>query len=222
MVAMRWWRSRQRPYEQGTRAYGAWRIYADTVEGSASVVDKKDNGRVYEVYWVKSEAVALEYLRRRDVRLEGYYVIVETPQRNLGRDMVMIFDEADGSLIEIPERTPLPVPTPSPTHCARCGYPILPCTHLEFRCDDPDCGHPWHTADFAQSTDEVIRAGWGYRCTQCRSAACRACYEATGSENLTTTRGFLLDPGDVQPHPADEITLRLCWVCQSPVTIFDE
>jgi hypothetical protein len=104
LVTMRWWRRRQRGYEPGVRAYGAWHLYADTVEGSSTVVDRKDSGQIYEVSWVKSEAVALEYLRRRDVRQEGYYVIVETPRRNLGRDMVMIFDEADGSLIEIPER----------------------------------------------------------------------------------------------------------------------
>lgn len=218
-----WWRRRKQPtYQPGTRAYGKWRLYADTVEGSDTVVDRKDNGQVYEVSWVGTEAVALEYLRRRDVRQERYYVIVETPYRNFGRDMIMIFDEADGALIEIPERTPIPELTASPTHCARCGYTILPCTHFEFSCDDPDCGHPWHTADFAQSADEVIRAGMGYRCTQCRSAACRACYEATGGENLATTDGFLLEPGDEQPHPADEITLRLCWICRSPVTIFDE
>ncbi|MEU6715037.1 hypothetical protein ABZ897_26535 [Nonomuraea sp. NPDC046802] len=218
-----WWRRRkQSTYQPGTRSYGKWRSYADTVEGSVSVVDRKDNGQVYEVFWVKTEAVALEYLRRREVRQEGYYVIVETPYRNLGRDMVMIFDEADGTLIEIPERTPLPELRASSTHCVRCGYPILPSSHVEFSCDDPDCGHPWHTADFAQSADEVILAGWGYRCTKCRSAACRACYEATGSENLTTTHGFLLEPGDERPHAADEIMLRLCWLCRSPVTIFDE
>lgn len=167
-----WWRRRQRGDRPSTRAYGQRHRYADTVELSDHVTDTKDNGHVYQVIFLKSEAVALEYLRHREVRQEGLYVIVETPQRNLGRDMIMIFDEADGSLVEIPERTPLPEPTPSPTHCARCGYPILPCEHLEIRCDDPDCGHPWHVAEFMQS--------------------------------------------------ADEITLRRCWICQSPVTIFDE
>lgn len=164
-----WWRRRrQTTYEPGTQAYGKWRPYADSVENSANVMDIKDNGKVYEVSWVKSEAVALEYLRRRDVRQERYYVIVETPYRNLGRDMIMIFDEADGALVEIPERTPLAELTASPTHCARCGYPIMPCSsNFEFPCDDPDCGHPWHTVDFAQTADEVIRAGGG---TAARSA----------------------------------------------------
>ncbi|WP_028921905.1 hypothetical protein [Pseudonocardia acaciae] len=219
---MRWWRPKQRAYQPGTQAYGQWRQYADTVEGSGIVVDRKDNGQVYEVSWVRSEAVALEYLRGRDVRLEGHYVIVETLGRNLGRDMIMIFDEADGSLIEIPERTPLPEPTPSTTHCARCGYPILPCRRVESGCDDPDCDHPWHTAEFAEGADELIRAGRGYRCTRCRSGACRACYEATGGENVTTTHGFLLEPGDERALPSEAITMRLCWVCRSPVTVFDE
>jgi hypothetical protein len=78
-------------------------------------VDRKDNGQVYEVSWV--ETAALDYLRHRDVRRQCHYVIVEAPRRNIGRDHD--FDEADGWLIEIPERTPLPEPTPSPTDCAR-------------------------------------------------------------------------------------------------------
>lgn len=222
LVAMWWWRSKQGIARPGVRAYGQWRLYADTVEGSGSVVDEKDDGQVYVVSWVISEAVALEYLRGHDVRHEGVYVIVETPQRKFGRDMVMIFDEADGSLLEIPERTSLPELTPSSTHCARCGYPILPSSRVEYPCDGSDCDHPWHTADFAESTDEVIRSGLGYRCTKCRSAACRACYEATGSQNVRTTHGFVVGPGETEAHPADEITQRLCWICHAPVTIFDE
>lgn len=218
-----WWRRRkQSKYPLGTRAYGEWQLYADTVEGSSVVVDKKDNGHVYVVSWVNSEAVALEYLRGHDVRQEGYYRVVETPNRNLARDMVMIFDEADGALIEVPERTPLPELTASTTHCARCGYPILPAARVEFPCDGSDCGHPWHTADFADPTDKVILAGWGYRCTVCRSAACRACYEATGDQNWVTTQGLLLDPADERPKESAELARRVCWVCPSPVTIFDE
>lgn len=218
---MRWRRSRRRESPPFILAYGAWRSYADTVEGSATVVETQDGGQVYEVSWVKSEAAALEYLRRRDVRQRSHYVIVETPHRSFGRDLIMIFDEADGSLIEIPERTPLPEPTPSTTQCARCGYAIMPSERVEFPCEGPDCGHPWHTADFAYGADEVIRQGLGYRCIRCRSGACRACYEATGSENRRTTSGFVFDEGDEQPHPSDEIVHRLCWVCQGPVTIFE-
>jgi hypothetical protein len=217
-----WWRRRKQAANQpGTVAYGKWRPYADSVEGSGIVVDTKDDGAVYEVAWVRTEAAALEYLRRRDVREERYYVIVETPHRNLGRDMIMIFDEVDGSLIEIPPRTPLPELTPSPTHCSRCGYAILPAQFKSFPCDGEDCGHPWHTADFAESADEVIRAGRGYRCTKCRSAACRACFEATGEENLATTQGFLMEVGEERPH-WDDIVMRLCWICRGPVTILDE
>src|SRR5689334_7462922 len=85
-----------------------FRHYAEPVEGSSQIVDRKDNGQVYIVSRVKSLAVALDYLRRTEVRDEGVYHIVETPGRSVGRDMVMIFDEADGSVIEIPDRTPLP------------------------------------------------------------------------------------------------------------------
>lgn len=218
-----WWRGRKRAaHEPSTRAYGRLRLYADTVEDSGTVIDKKDDGQVYEVSWVRTEAAALDYLRGRDVRRERYYVIVETPVRNFGRDMIMIFDEADGTPIEIPPRTPLAEPAASATHCARCGYPVLPSSRVEFPCDgDPDCGHPWHTADFAQSAEEVIGAGLGYRCVTCRSAACRACYEATGDENRARTHGFVAGPDDERPKADVEIVHRLCWICRSPVTILD-
>lgn len=204
-----WWsrKSRQRdavvlsPYRYGQR----W-VYAETVGGSGTVMDRKDNGNVYEVHWVKSEAVALEYLRHRDVRQEGYYVIIETPGRNLGRDMITIFDEADGSLIEIPERTPLPELQPSATHCARCGYPVLPAGAPE---DEP-VGPPGSVVvvEFSQSLEEVVRNGWGYQCTNCRSAACAACYQATGENTEAAGEAGRL--------------MHRCWVCGSPVTSFVE
>ncbi|MQA93412.1 MAG: hypothetical protein GEV11_01805 [Streptosporangiales bacterium] len=184
-------------------------------------MDRKDGGAVYEVYWVKSEAVALEYLRRRDVREEQYYVIVETPERNLGRDMVMIFDEADGAMLEIPSRTPLPELRASATHCSRCGYPILPCTLVGPGCTDPDCGHAMHVNDFAQSTFEVIVGGFGYRCISCDSAACRACYEATG-EKVSSTAAFRPAANPDLPHPGGDVRVFLCWACDSPVTAFSE
>jgi hypothetical protein len=181
----------------GVHRYGQLRLYAETVEGSSHVVDKKDNGRIYEVHWVRSEAVALDYLRRRDVRIEGYYVIVETPHRTIGRDMIMIFDEADGSMIEIAARTPLAEPQPSSTHCTRCGYPVLP---AEAATEQPNT-----IVEFAQSPEDLIRMGMGYRCINCDSVACAACYEVTG-ENTE----------------AGEIPWHRCWACQSPVTAFTE
>jgi hypothetical protein len=181
----------------GVHRYGRLRLYADTVESGSHVVDKKDNGRVYEVHWVRSEAVALEYLRRRDVRIEGYYVIVETPHRTLGRDMIMIYDEVTGSMIEIAARTPLPEPQPSPTHCIRCGYPVLPANATD---DEPGT-----IIAFAQSPAELVYNGMGYRCTSCGSAACAACYQVTGENTV-----------------AGEITWHRCWACESPVTAFTE
>lgn len=185
----------------GSSAYGP-KYYADTVEGSECVVDKKDSGAVYEVYWVKSETVALEYLRHRDVRQLRHYVIIETLGRNIGRDLIMIFDEADGTLIEIPERTPLPDLQPSTTHCARCGYPVLTIVNHP---DPPD--DPRKIVVFTESPDEVVLKGWGYRCTGCSSAACAACYRATGQNTETTAEG---------------VQWYRCWVCESPVTALIE
>jgi hypothetical protein len=55
----------------------------------------------------------------------------------------------------------------------------------------------------------------------CAGAACRAWYEATGAENLTTSAGFVLEEGDDLPHSSDQIRHRLCFVCQGSMTILD-
>jgi hypothetical protein len=57
--------------------------------------DKKDNGNVYEVYRSQSRATALSFLNAipQGVLPERHYVIVETPQGNVGKDMLGVFDE---------------------------------------------------------------------------------------------------------------------------------
>ena len=112
-----WWRRRrQATYQPGTRAYANGAPTPTTVEGSSTVVDRKDNGRVYEkVSWARTEAVALEYCAAGTSAKSLLRQIVEMPYRNLGRDMKSDLRRGRGALIEIPERTPLPELSASPT-----------------------------------------------------------------------------------------------------------
>ncbi len=58
-------------------------------------VDQKQNGNVYEVYQADSRAVALHFLESipQNKIPELYYVIVETPGGNVGKDRNGVFDE---------------------------------------------------------------------------------------------------------------------------------
>ncbi len=169
---------------------------------------KKTDSGVYEVYRCASEADALAFLRRRDVPEEKYYLIVETPQRNLGRDLIGIFDEKSEEQIEFPERTPLREPVPSRTNCARCGYVVLKSdarqnleAFAESFTSDP------FTVKIFTSLDELMERGFGYRCTGCSSLACASCYRSTqGAIARTATGGLRLT----------------CWVCGGPVELFGE
>jgi hypothetical protein len=192
-----------------------------TVGNGQVVIDRKPSGAVYEVHRAANEAAALEYLRGRDVRDQKYYVIVETPGRNLGRDLIMIFDEADGSMLEVPERNPLPDLRPSTTRCARCGYAILPATLPPSQQPEEHGPFTYRAVFFGQPPHDVIRMGWGYRCIRCRSGACESCYQATiddmGPVPESTT---VVYTAGKQLH--DDGLFRTCWVCHNPVTAFTE
>jgi hypothetical protein len=185
------------------------------------VIDRKPSGTVYEVHRAATEAAALAYLRGRDVRDEQYYVIVETPGRNLGRDLIMIFDEADGSLLEVPERNPLPDIRPSTTRCARCGYAILPATLAPAPEPEEHGPFTYRAVFFGHPPTEVIRMGWGYRCISCLSGACESCYQATIDDMgpIPESTTVVYSPGG-QLH--DDGLFRTCWVCKRPVTAFTE
>src|SRR4051794_40591889 len=81
---------------------------------------------VYHVYGGPDQRSALDFLRRNPVKEELVYHIVETPEGNLGRDLIYIFRESDGSPIELGSRPRSRLPTPSDTLCAWCGHFVRP------------------------------------------------------------------------------------------------
>jgi len=67
-------------------------------------------GNRYEVYQARNRADALAFLREQVVREERRYIVVETPEGSIGKDLIMIFDEATNTKIEYGERRPLEKP----------------------------------------------------------------------------------------------------------------
>ena len=58
-------------------------------------IDKKQNGRVYEIYRCGQRSTAVRFLKGIPAGTipESHYVVVETPSGNVGRDSLGIYDE---------------------------------------------------------------------------------------------------------------------------------
>ncbi|MFI5953058.1 hypothetical protein [Cryptosporangium sp. NPDC051539] len=125
---------------------------------------------LYLVEDFDSRAAALEFLRGCEVRDERVYVIAQSPEGNLGLDLVMIFEEVDGSFVEFAERSPLPAPQVSRENCHRCGYSVIPVGRP-----------PEGTTTITLALDDLETMGAGFRCPSCGALTCARCYRATSS-----------------------------------------
>lgn len=148
----------------------------------------------YFVWEFPDRAASLAFLRDCEVRQERVYVIAENPEGNLGKDLIMIFEEADGSFVELAERSAAPRGTRQ--DCGRCGYPVLPVSET--------AGSSIVFADRAVqryfALDELERGGHGFRCRSCRALGCAHCYRAANPPQLSD--------GSLVLH---------CWICRSEV-----
>lgn len=73
-----------------------FRCYAHIVPGvEVAGIDKKQNGRVYEIYRCSQRTTAVSFLKGipEGVIPESHYVVVETPSGNVGKDTIGIYDE---------------------------------------------------------------------------------------------------------------------------------
>lgn len=77
-------------------AKAGFKCYAYIIDGvSVAGIDKKVNGNVYEVYKSRSRANAMKFLGAipTSVIPPLHYIIVETPEGNVGKDVRGTFDE---------------------------------------------------------------------------------------------------------------------------------
>ena len=126
------------------------------------------NGNRYEVYRAKSKADAMTFLRAQEVREERRYIVVETPEGNIGKDLIMIFNEATNTKIEYGERRPLDKPCMTPGRCVRCGYTVLPAGAVGIAPGVTET----HTLLLL---DELKEKGVGIVCAKCRALHCPFC-----------------------------------------------
>ena len=145
---------------------------APSVQGVRFKQREVTNGNTYEVYTAPSRKRALEFLRAVEISRERKYVVVETPEGSLGKDLIMIFEEANGHRIEFGVRKPLPKPKKSRTHCARCGYPVLPAGREPAGVN---------VTEFVV-LDEMKAQGVGFYCSACRTCWCPFCVSADSLE----------------------------------------
>lgn len=149
-----------------------------------------------------TRAAALDFLRNCEVRDKGVYVIAENPEQNLGRDLIMIFEETDGSFVEIGKRSPLPTPIFSETDCARCRHTVLKAADPLEQIELPSST----TSVMAyHSLDENEMQGTGFKCQQCGALACAHCYRSVPQKH----------------KPDGGLDLR-CWLCNGSVGHFTE
>ena len=120
-------------------------------------------GNTYEVYTASSRKEALTFLRDREVKEEGRYLIVETPEGNIGRDLIMIFDEKSQETIEFPSRKPLAALVRSLEKCTGCGYTVIP------------AGAVVPGATYSGYVDPLKEKGGGYVCAGCKTLWCTCC-----------------------------------------------
>ncbi|WP_335972711.1 hypothetical protein [Streptomyces sp. CA2R106] len=125
----------------------------------------------YHVHSGPGRAAALEFLRRTPVRDELVYTVVETPEGTFGRDLIYIFDEADGALIELGVRTAGSTLTPSSTRCAWCEHTVVP---YDIPLDDRTHGSGPRSLD-PDGLAGLVRTGGGFGCGSCALLQCAVC-----------------------------------------------
>jgi endogenous inhibitor of DNA gyrase (YacG/DUF329 family) len=132
---------------------------------------ERNNGNTYEVYAATSKSIAMKFLRQFPVTLERHYVICESPQGNVGKDMIMIFDEGTQKRIEYGTRKPLPQIKLSTSNCSKCGYPVLPASERSTRF----AGSHGSDAEDIKDIALLKEKGVGFLCAPCRAAFCIFC-----------------------------------------------
>ncbi|MFI6056124.1 hypothetical protein ACIBCO_39430 [Streptomyces violascens] len=99
------------------------------------------------------------------------YNIVETPEGNFGRDLIFLFHEADGKLIELGERPQSHSPAPSSARCAWCGFFVIP---YKVPVNDEKAG----SLQLYLTYDELaglVKTGGGFHCRECLLLQCAVC-----------------------------------------------
>jgi hypothetical protein len=128
-------------------------------------------GGVYHVHSGPDRGAAVAFLRQSPPQEELVYNIVETPQGNVGCDFIYLFEEADGKPLDFAPRARLEqAPTPSKTHCAWCGFFVVPYERKLPR--NAAAVQFYLTHD---ELAELAKTGEGLACRDCGLVTCILC-----------------------------------------------
>jgi hypothetical protein len=115
----------------------------------------------------------MTFLREQEVKEPLRYLIVETPEGNLGKDLISIFDERDSKTLELGIRKPLRTLNKSDTHCSSCGYFVIPGGVSPIKA-------AWHFQFL--SLEDMQKKGQGLFCQRCESIMCAFCATLEGTK----------------------------------------
>jgi hypothetical protein len=124
--------------------------------------------KLFYVYTAKSWQDAIEFLHKYEVRKPLNYVVVETPEGNLGKDIISIYNELDGKTLELGYRKPLPEIKKSLTHCCRCEYFVFPMEHFNKEVFVKE-------VRYFLSLEDMQNNGNGFYCSKCKTVWCAIC-----------------------------------------------
>ena len=130
---------------------------------------RQADGNTYDVYAARTRRDALDFLRQHEVKEERRYAIVETPEGNVGKGFIMMFEERSGAMIELAERRPLRRPRKSTSHCCRCGYPVIPLGRSSP--NEARVGALYELVVLS----EMKKQGTGFVCSECHALCCAIC-----------------------------------------------
>lgn len=147
---------------------GLWRRTGPGKPAVHYVRTESVKGGAYHIHRGPNRAEALAFLRQKPVTEPLVYVVVETPEGNVGRDFIYIFDEPAGTTIEFGPRPLLATPAPLTTHCAWCGFYIQPIDVSSL----PDS---IESVQVYLTVQEVLASGFGFRCKSCNLLQCGLC-----------------------------------------------
>lgn len=122
-------------------------------------------GSRYIVYRARSLENAIKFLRSQDVKEPLLYKIVETPEGNIGRDLISIFNERTGENIELGHRSTMLLPQKSRSHCYCCGYYVMKSKPSE----------PIPNSTLFLALEDLREKGQGFYCEHCDLALCSFC-----------------------------------------------
>jgi len=131
---------------------------------------------VYKVYSAPSKSEALTFLKNTEVKEQGLYYVVETPNGNYAKDCIMIYAEATGGLIELGTRKHLTTPKKIEDHCAICGYYIFKAGAW------PSIDIPNVDVQYSTNLETMREKGEGFICPSCGALCCAFCATLVGTD----------------------------------------